>query len=119
MHIFLCCKFMHFQVLLTSPETLLATLTPALVAEANMLRERFANRYHNSSTLFGMQSRNRHGESSRRGDIIGSSLNRNTADAASRKSAAGKVIEADGSPLVDTDDLKAIFRILRVVQVIT
>jgi len=84
-----------------------------------MLRERFAHRYHNSSTLFGMHSRNRHGESSRRGDITGSSLDRNTADAAPRKSAAGKVIEADGTPLVDTDDLKAIFRILRVVQVIT
>ncbi|CAN6333804.1 unnamed protein product [Urochloa humidicola] len=51
------------EVLLTSPDTLLATLTPALVAEANMLRERFAHRYH-SSSLFGMNSRNRRGESS-------------------------------------------------------
>ncbi|ONK58274.1 uncharacterized protein A4U43_C09F10490 [Asparagus officinalis] len=103
------------EVLLTSPDTLLATLTPALVAEANMLRERFAHRYH-SGPLFGMQSRNRRGESSRRGDIIGSNLDRNAAEAASRKSAAGKMIETDGAPLVDTDDLKAIFRILRVVQ---
>lgn len=103
------------EVLLTSPDTLLATLTPALVAEANMLRERFAHRYH-SSALFGMQPRNRRGESSRRGDIIGSGLDRNAADAATRKSATGKVIEADGAPLVNTDDLKAIFRILRVAQ---
>lgn len=81
-----------------------------------MLRERFAHRYH-SSTLFGMQSRNRRGDSSRRGDIVGSSTDRNAADNASRKSATGKVIEADGAPLVNMDDLKAIFRILRVAQV--
>lgn len=81
-----------------------------------MLRERFAHRYHNNA-LFGMQSRNRRGESSRRGDIVGSSMDRNAADAAARKSAAGKVIEADGTPLVDTDGLGAIFRVLRVVQV--
>ncbi|ONK77230.1 uncharacterized protein A4U43_C02F4420 [Asparagus officinalis] len=103
------------EVLLTSPDTLLSTLSPALVAEANMLRERFAHRYH-SSTLFGIQSRNRRVESSRRGDMFGSSLGRNAADAASRKSAAGKVIETDDAPLVETDDLKALFRILCVVQ---
>ncbi|KAJ6822557.1 E3 ubiquitin-protein ligase UPL1-like [Iris pallida] len=103
------------EVLLTSPDTLLATLTPALVAEANMLRERFAHRYH-SSSLFAMQSRNRRGESSRRGDIAGSSLDRNGADVASRKAAAGKLIEADGSPLVDKDALKAMVRLFRVAQ---
>ncbi|XP_073006653.1 E3 ubiquitin-protein ligase UPL2-like [Typha latifolia] len=102
------------EVLLTSPDTLLATLTPALVAEANMLRERFAHRYH-GGTLFGMNSRSRRGESSRRGDIIGSNLDRNAGDAASHKS-IGKLIEADGIPLVDTDGLKALIRLLRVVQ---
>nr|XP_010929754.2 LOW QUALITY PROTEIN: E3 ubiquitin-protein ligase UPL2-like [Elaeis guineensis] len=102
------------EVLITSPDTLLATLTPALVAEANMLRERFAHR-HYSGTLFGMNSRNRRGESSRQGDTIGSSLDRTTGDVA-RKSAAGKLIEADGAPLVDTDALKTLIRLLRVVQ---
>ncbi|XP_026661935.2 E3 ubiquitin-protein ligase UPL2-like isoform X2 [Phoenix dactylifera] len=102
------------EVLLTSPDTLLATLTPALVAEANMLRERFAHRRY-SGTLFGMNSRNRRGESSRHGDTIGSSLGRITGDVA-RKSAAGKLIEADGAPLVDTDALKTLIRLLRVVQ---
>ncbi|WOL02486.1 E3 ubiquitin-protein ligase [Canna indica] len=102
------------EVLLTSPDTLLATLTPALVAEANMLRERFAHRHH-TGTLFGMSSRNRRGESSRHGDTLGSSLDRN-AEAAARRSAAGKLIETDGVPLVDVDDLKAMIRLLRIVQ---
>nr|XP_009404258.1 PREDICTED: E3 ubiquitin-protein ligase UPL1-like [Musa acuminata subsp. malaccensis] len=99
------------EVLLTSPDTLLATLTPALVAEANMLRERFAHR----GTLFGMSSRNRRGESSRHGEAIGSTLGRNV-EAAVRRSAVGKLIETAGVPLVDTDDLKAMIRLLRIVQ---
>ena len=108
---------MYFQVLLTSDDTLLASLTPALVAEATMLRERFARRYH-SDALLGMYSRNRRGESSGRGgDIIGSSSERTAAAIASRKSASGKLIEADGAPLVDTDALKALIRLLRIVQV--
>lgn len=103
-------------MLLTSDDTLLASLTPALVAEATMLRERFARRYH-SDALLGMYSRNRRGESSGRGEIIGSSSERTAAAIASRKSASGKLIEADGAPLVDTDALKALIRLLRIVQV--
>ncbi|ONM32432.1 E3 ubiquitin-protein ligase UPL1 [Zea mays] len=99
------------EVLLTSPDTLLATLTPALVAEANMLRERFAHRYH-SSSLFGMNSRNRRGESSRR-DIMAAGLDRNTGDPSRSTS---KPIEIEGAPLVDEDGLKALIRLLRVVQ---
>jgi E3 ubiquitin-protein ligase HUWE1 len=102
-------------VLLTSPDTLLATLTPALVAEANMLRERFAHRYH-SSSLFGMNSRNRRGESSRHGDIMGSSFGRN---AGHSSQSTGKPIETEGAPLVDKDALNALIRLLRVVQVIS
>ncbi|KAL5225432.1 hypothetical protein ABZP36_012071 [Zizania latifolia] len=101
------------EVLLTSPDTLLATLTPALVAEANMLRERFAHRYH-SGSLFGMNSRSRRGESSRRGEIIGSSLDRNAGD--SSRQPTSKPIETEGAPLVDKDALKALVRLLRVVQ---
>lgn len=102
-------------MLLTSPDTLLATLTPALVAEANMLRERFAHRHH-TGALIGMSSRSRRGESSRHGDTIGSSLDRNV-EAAARRSALGKLIETDGVPLVDMNDLKAMIRLLRIVQV--
>ncbi|KAK8924004.1 E3 ubiquitin-protein ligase UPL1 [Platanthera zijinensis] len=103
------------EVLLTSPDTLLATLTPALVAEANMLRERFAHRYH-SSALLGMQSRSRRGEPSRRGDLIGSSADRNVVDSASRRSTVSKLVDAAGTPLVDKNALKALVRLLRVVQ---
>ncbi|XP_042384907.1 E3 ubiquitin-protein ligase UPL1-like [Zingiber officinale] len=101
------------EVLLTSPDTLLATLTPALVAEANMLRERFAHRHH-TGALIGMSSRSRRGESSRHGDAIGS-LDRNV-EAAARRTALGKLIETDGVPLVDMNDLKAMIRLLRIVQ---
>lgn len=101
------------EVLLTSSDAVLANLTPALVAEANMLRERFAHRYH-SRTLFGMYPRSRRGESSRRGE--GSGLDRAVGGIASRRSVVGKVLEADGAPLVDTDALKGMIRLLRVVQ---
>ncbi|KAG6478121.1 E3 ubiquitin-protein ligase UPL1-like [Zingiber officinale] len=102
------------EVLLTSPDTLLATLTPALVAEANMLRERFAHRHHTGG-LFGISSRSRRGESSRHGDTIGSTLDRNI-EASARRSTVGKLIETDGVPLVGINDLKAMIRLLRIVQ---
>ncbi|KAF8411336.1 hypothetical protein HHK36_003883 [Tetracentron sinense] len=103
------------EVLLTSSDAILANLTPALVAEANMLRERFARRYH-GRTLIGMYPRNRRGESSRRSEAVGSSLDRAGGSIASRRSVGGKLIEADGAPLVDTEALKAMIRLLRVVQ---
>lgn len=82
-----------------------------------MLRERFAHRYHNR-TLFGMYPRSRRGESSRRGEAIGSSLERvGGSMVASRRSTGAKLVEADGAPLVDTEALKAMVRLLRVVQV--
>ncbi|EEF35034.1 E3 ubiquitin protein ligase upl2, putative [Ricinus communis] len=101
------------EVLLTSSDAILANLTPALVAEANMLRERFAHRYHNR-TLFGMYPRSRRGESSRRGEGIGYSLER--AGTGSRRSITTKLVEADGAPLVETESLKAMIRVLRIVQ---
>ncbi|KAI3465189.1 hypothetical protein Pfo_021852 [Paulownia fortunei] len=97
------------EVLLTSSDAILANLTPALVAEANMLRERFARRYN--QTLFGIYPRNRRGESSRRGD----GLDR-VGGVLSRRSMGIKPVEADGFPLVDTEGLKALIRLLRVVQ---
>ncbi|MBA0693539.1 hypothetical protein Goari_003907, partial [Gossypium aridum] len=103
------------EVLLTSSDAILANLTPALVAEANMLRERFAHRYHNRN-LFGMYPRNRRGESSRRGEGIGSSLDRIGGSIVSRRSVSAKVIEAEGTPLVATEALQAMVRLLRMVQ---
>lgn len=81
-----------------------------------MLRERFAHRYNR--TLFGMYPRNRRGETSRRGDGIGSSLER-IGGIASRRSIGAKVVEADGAPLVDAEALHAMIRLLRIVQVAT
>ncbi|KAG5018915.1 hypothetical protein JHK87_014770 [Glycine soja] len=101
------------EVLLTSSDAILANLTPALVAEANMLRERFAHRY--SHTLFGMYPRSRRGETSRR-DGISSGLDGAGGSITSRRSAGAKVIEADGAPLVDTEALHAMIRLFRVVQ---
>ncbi|XVF64921.1 hypothetical protein PTKIN_Ptkin09bG0205300 [Pterospermum kingtungense] len=103
------------EVLLTSSDAILANLTPALVAEANMLRERFAHRYHNR-TLFGMYPRNRRGEPSRRGEGIGSSLDRIGGSIVSRRSVSAKLIEAEGAPLVCTEALQAMVRLLRIVQ---
>ncbi|XP_075511798.1 LOW QUALITY PROTEIN: E3 ubiquitin-protein ligase UPL2-like [Primulina tabacum] len=97
------------EVLLTSSDAILSNLTPALVAEANMLRERFARRYN--QTLFGIYPRNRRGESSRPGeslDRVGGIL--------SRRSLGIKPVEADGAPLIDSEGLKALIRLLRVVQ---
>lgn len=96
------------EVLLTSSDAILANLTPALVAEANMLRERFARRYNR--TLFGMYPRSRRGDSRRNEqlDRAGGTL--------SRRSAGSRPVEADGSPLVDTEGLRALVRLLRVFQ---
>ncbi|XP_010520834.1 PREDICTED: E3 ubiquitin-protein ligase UPL2-like [Tarenaya hassleriana] len=102
------------EVLLTSSDAILANLTPALVAEANMLRERFAHRYHNRA-LFGMYPRSRRGESSRRAEAILSGLDRVEGGVASRRSAV-KVVETDGAPLVNTEALQAMIRVLRIVQ---
>ncbi|XP_054788719.1 E3 ubiquitin-protein ligase UPL2-like [Prosopis cineraria] len=102
------------EVLLTSSDAILANLTPALVAEANMLRERFAHRY--SRTLFGMYPRSRRGETSRRGEGIGSGLDGAAGSISSRRSIGAKVVETDGAPLVDTEALHAMIRLFRVVQ---
>ncbi|KAK4796818.1 hypothetical protein SAY86_029144 [Trapa natans] len=103
------------EVLLTSSDAILANLTPALVAEANMLRERFAYRYHNR-TLFGMYPRNHRAESSRRRESSGSNLARAMGGIGSRRLFGAKLVEADGSPLVDTEALKSMICLFRVVQ---
>ncbi|CAH9121740.1 unnamed protein product [Cuscuta epithymum] len=95
------------EVLLTSSDAILANLTPALVAEANLLRERFARRYNRS--LFGVYPRSRRGESSRRGEGLDRA-------GIARRLLGSKPVEADGSPLVDVDDLKALIRVLRIFQ---
>ncbi|CAK8568158.1 unnamed protein product [Lathyrus sativus] len=102
------------EVLLTSSDAVLANLTPALVAEANMLRERFAHRY--SRTLFGGHPRSRRGETSRHGEGTGSGLDGVGRSTASRRSGGAKVFEADGEPLVETEALHGMIRLFRLVQ---
>ncbi|KAL1344749.1 hypothetical protein HN51_018594 [Arachis hypogaea] len=102
------------EVLLTSSDAILANLTPALVAEANMLRERFAHRY--SRPLFGMYPRNRRGETSRRGEGVGSGMDGAGGSNTLRRTGGAKVVEADGAPLVDTEALHALIRLFRIVQ---
>lgn len=101
------------EVLLTSSHDILANLTPALVAEANMLRERFANRYNR--TLFGMHPRIRRGESSRRGEGLGANLDR-AGGIIARRTIGSKPVEAEGAPLVSMEALKGMVRLLRVAQ---
>ena len=81
-----------------------------------MLRERYAHRY--SRTLFGMYPRSRRGETSRRGEAVGSGLDGAGGNISSRRSSGAKVVEADGVPLVDTQALHAMIRLFRIVQVI-
>ncbi|KAK9028584.1 hypothetical protein V6N11_025739 [Hibiscus sabdariffa] len=76
------------EVLLTSSDAIISNLTPALVA----------------------------GESSRRGEGVGSSLDRIGGSIVSRRSVSAKVIEAEGTPLVGTEALQAMVRLLRIVQ---
>ncbi|XP_054797950.1 E3 ubiquitin-protein ligase UPL1-like [Prosopis cineraria] len=102
------------EVLLTSSDAILANLTPALVAEANMLRERVAHRY--SRTLFGMYPRGRRAETSRRGESVASGLDVAGGSFSTRRSDGAKLVEADGAPLVDTEALHAMIRLFRVIQ---
>ncbi|CAL5391777.1 unnamed protein product [Camellia sinensis] len=62
-----------------------------------------------------MYPRNRRGESSRRGEGIGSSLDR-AGGIIARRSMGSKPVEAEGAPLVDTEALRAMVRLFRVVQ---
>ncbi|KAD4386159.1 hypothetical protein E3N88_26328 [Mikania micrantha] len=100
------------EVLVTSLDDVLSNRIPALVAEENMLRERL--RRHNQ-TLFGMFPRSRRGESSRRGEGIGFSVDR-ISGTITHKSSGSQPVETEGVPLVDTKDLQALTRLLRIVQ---
>ena len=101
-HLFDLLVCSYVQVLLTSYDAVLANLTPALVAEENMLRERFTHRYNR--TLFGMFPRSRRGESSKIGEGDGSSMDR-SGGIITRRSSGSKPVETDGAPLVDQEDL--------------
>ncbi|BFI34167.1 E3 ubiquitin-protein ligase HUWE1 [Marchantia polymorpha subsp. ruderalis] len=114
------------EVLLTSSESVLAALPPALIAEAQLLRERALSQYQ-SRGLFGGhrigRGRNNMGVGTGGGATaidrgVGGATglpigrSRNTMPL----SAVGRVKEAEGKPLVDTAALKAMLRLLRLAQ---
>ncbi|KAG6513969.1 E3 ubiquitin-protein ligase UPL1-like isoform X1 [Zingiber officinale] len=106
------------EVLLTSPEAVLSRLPPALVAEAQMLRDRRNNRYHYRSTLFG----GNHRHDGRRITVnrqavmdrgVGVTIDRRILSA---NPSTSKSKEIEGLPLVDENALKALIRLLRLAQ---
>ncbi|KAL2630710.1 hypothetical protein R1flu_015396 [Riccia fluitans] len=115
------------EVLLTSSESVLAALPPALLAEAQLLRERAMNQYQARGLRFGG-----HRIGSRRNNLgIGTGGGATAMDRGvgggtglpigrSRNtmplSAVGRVKEAEGKPLVDVAALKAMLRLLRLAQ---
>lgn len=105
---------------MTSPEAVLSRLPPALVAEAQMLRDRRNNRYHYRSTLFG----GNHRHDGRRITVnrqavmdrgVGVTIDRRILSA---NPSTSKSKEIEGLPLVDENALKALIRLLRLAQVL-
>ncbi|XP_057852533.2 E3 ubiquitin-protein ligase UPL1 isoform X1 [Cryptomeria japonica] len=110
------------EVLLTSSEAVLAALSPALLAEAQMLRERAMSQYQHRGFL-GAGHRlggRRHnigtgGQALERGvgNSIGLTLGRRPGTSLGN---AIKMKEVEGKALVDTDALKAMLQLLRLAQ---
>lgn len=109
------------QVLLTSSEAVLSALPSPLLAEAQMLRDRAMSHYQ-ARSLFGGS----HRLSSRRNGLgfdrrsamdrgVGVTLGQRTASSVSDSL---KFKEFDGEPLLDSNALKALIRLLRLAQVI-
>lgn len=113
---------------MTSSEAVLAALPPALLAEAQLLRERAMNQYQARGLFGGAAHRIAH-----RRNALGVGGGTGTA-AMDRGVGAGagaitvgrrpvalnnttKMKEAEGKPLVDTSALKAFLRLLRLAQV--
>lgn len=114
---------------MTSSEAVLAALPPALLAEAQLLRERAMNQYQARGLFGGATHRITH----RRNTLgVGAGAGAGTATLdRGLGSGAGLVVgrrpvalssnskmkEAEGKPLVDTAALKALLRLLRLAQV--
>ncbi|MCO5577300.1 hypothetical protein L7F22_031127 [Adiantum nelumboides] len=92
------------EVLLTSSESVLAALPPALLAEARLLRER---------AMSQLQARSIFGAPHRLGGLNFDAGRRSTSGIIGGGS---KLKEGEGKPLVDTLALKALLRLLRLAQ---
>lgn len=111
------------EVLLTSSEAVLAALSPALLAEAQMLRERAMNEYQ-ARSLFGGGHRlggRRHNMSTGGQTAMDRGVGSSVGLTLGRRPVASlgnllKMKEVEGKPLVDTGALKAMLQLLRLAQ---
>lgn len=111
--------YLLLQVLLTSSEAVLSALPSALIAEAQMLRDREFNRYHARGNLFGGS----HRFGSRRLTVDRQTvMDRGVGVTIGRRVVSGTVNsskskDVEGMPLLDSDALKALTRLLWLAQV--
>ncbi|XP_025799931.1 E3 ubiquitin-protein ligase UPL1-like isoform X2 [Panicum hallii] len=106
------------EVLLTSSEAVLSALPSALLAEAQMLRDRELSRYRARGSLFGGSYRlggRRLPEDNQTviDRAVGVTMGRRVISA-SQGSSKGKDVE--GTPLLDSDALRALIRLLQLAQ---
>jgi E3 ubiquitin-protein ligase HUWE1 len=109
------------QVLLTSSEAVLSALPSALLAEAQMLRDRELSRYRAIGSLFGGSYRlgGRRLPADNQTVIdraVGVTMGRRVISA-SQGNSKGKDVE--GTPLLDSDALRALIRLLQLAQVMS
>ncbi|XP_020586141.1 E3 ubiquitin-protein ligase UPL1-like isoform X2 [Phalaenopsis equestris] len=106
------------EVLLTSSDAVLSALPSALLAEAQMLRDRVSSHYSARSSFFDGSQR----LSSRRLTVdrltimdrgVGATIGSRAASAIARNL---NVKETEGMPLVDVTSLRSLIRLLRVAQ---
>ncbi|KAJ1697814.1 hypothetical protein LUZ63_006326 [Rhynchospora breviuscula] len=115
------------EVLLTSSEAVLSALPSALLAEAQMLRDRELSRYRSRGSLFG-GSHHRLGSSGRRFALddhhhqsvmdrgVGVSLVRRMVATTSSGSKGSSAKEVEGVPLFDAAALEALIRLFQLAQ---
>ncbi|PKA67035.1 E3 ubiquitin-protein ligase UPL1 [Apostasia shenzhenica] len=105
------------EVLLTSSEAVLSALPSALLAEAQLLRDRAASHYSARSSLFG----GRHMLGGRRLTVerqtmldrgVGATIGPKTASSINSL----RIKEIEGMPLLEANSLKSVIRLLRLAQ---
>lgn len=104
---------------MTSSEAVLSALPSALLAEAQMLRDRAVSHFHTRGSLFGGSQRlgGRRLAVDRQTIMdrgVGVSVGQRAVSAIANSL---KAKEIDGMPLLDSNALKALIRLLRLAQV--
>ncbi|KAH7660208.1 E3 ubiquitin-protein ligase HUWE1 protein [Dioscorea alata] len=104
------------EVLLTSSEAVLSALPSALLAEAQMLRDRAASHYHARSLFGGSHRLGGRRLAVDRQTVMDRGVGVMGRRAFSAIPSSLKVKEIEGTPLLDRNALKALIRLLRVAQ---